>query len=99
MCIVVVMILDIFDDDPIDTPVEDVAAYDVVDLAGPLEELQQNYPDSVVDYPKIMTTETEYIVVESVEHEDNAVVLYSVSMNVAFPLGTIIPVVGKAVED
>mgnify|MGYP006994962589 FL=1 len=93
------MILDIFDEEPIDTPVEDVAAYDVVDLAGPLEELQQNYPDSVVDYPKIMTTETEYIVVESVEHEDNAVVLYSVSMNVAFPLGTIIPVVGKAVED
>lgn len=93
------MILDIFDEEPIDTPVEDVAAYDVVDLAGPLEELQQNYPDSVVDYPKIMTTETEYIVVESVEHEDNAVVLYSVSMNVAFPLGTIIPVVGRAVED
>ena len=93
------MTLDIFDEEPIDTPVEDVAAYDVVDLAGPLEELQQNYPDSVVDYPKIMTTETEYIVVESVEHEDNAVVLYSVSMNVAFPLGTIIPVVGKAVED
>lgn len=93
------MILDIFDEEPIDTPVEDVAAYDVVDLAGPLEELQQNYPDSVVDYPKIMTTETEYIVVESVEHEDNAVVLYSEAMNVAFPLGTTIPVVGKAVED
>lgn len=93
------MILDIFDEEPIDTPVEDVAAYDVVDLAGPLEELQQNYPDSVVDYPKIMITETEYIVVESVEHEDNAVVLYSEAMNVAFPLGTTIPVVGKAVED
>ena len=93
------MILDIFDEEPIDTPVEDVAAYDVVDLAGPLEELQQNYPDSVVDYPKIMTTETEYIVVESVEHEDHAVVLYSEAMNVAFPLGTTIPVVGKAVED
>jgi len=93
------MILDIFDEEPIDTPVEDVAAYDVVDLAGPLEELQQNYPDSVVGYPKIMTTETEYIVVESVEHEDNAVVLYSEAMNVAFPLGTTIPVVGKAVED
>ena len=47
----------------------------------------------------IMTTETEYIEVEAVEREENAVVLYSVSMNVAFPLGTIIPVVGKAVED
>lgn len=99
MCIIVAMILDIFDEEPIGTPVEDVAAYDVVDLAGPLEELQQNYPDSVVDYPMIMTTETEYIVVENVEHEDNAVVLYSEAMNVAFPLGTTIPVVGKAVED
>lgn len=99
MCIIVAMILDIFDEGPTDTPVEDVAAYDVVDLAGPLEELQQNYPDSAVDYPKIMYAETEYIVVENVEHEDAAVVLYSETMNVAFPLGTTIPVVGKAVED
>lgn len=99
MCIVVVMILDIFDDDPIDTPVEDVAAYDVVDLAGPLEELQQSYPESAIDPTRIMTAETEYIEVEAVEHEENAVVLYSEAMNVAFPLGTIIPVVGKAVED
>ena len=93
------MILDIFDEEPIDTPVEEISAGDVVDLAAPLEFLQQNYPDSVVDYPMIMTTETEYIEVEAVEHEENAVVLYSVSMNVAFPRGTIIPVVGKAVED
>lgn len=94
-----VMTLNIFDDEPIDTPVEEISAGDVVDLAAPLEFLQQNYSDSVVDYPMIMTTETEYIEVEAVEREENAVVLYSVSMNVAFPRGTIIPVVGKAVED
>lgn len=99
LCMIGVMTLNIFDDEPIDTPVEEISAGDVVDLAAPLEFLQQNYPDSVVDYPMIMTTETEYIEVEAVEREENAVVLYLVSMNVAFPLGTIIPVVGKAVED
>lgn len=99
MCIIVAMILDIFDDGPIDTPVEEISAGDVVDMLRPLEFLQQNYPESAIDPTRIMTAETEYIEVEAVEHEENAVVLYSVSMNVAFPLGTIIPVVGKAVED
>lgn len=99
LCMIGGMTLNIFDDEPIDTPVEEISAGDVVDMAGPLEFLQQNYPESGIDPTRIMTAETEYIEVEAVEHEENAVVLYSVSMNVAFPRGTIIPVVGKAVED
>lgn len=99
LCMIGVMTLNIFDDEPIDTPVEEISAGDVVDMVGPLEFLQQNYPESGIDPTRIMTAETEYIEVEAVEHEENAVVLYSVSMNVAFPRGTIIPVVGKAVED
>jgi len=99
LCMIGVMTLNIFDDGPIDTPVEEISADDVVDLAAPLEFLQKNYPEADIDPTRIMTAETEYIVVEAVEREENAVVLYSESMNVAFPLGTIIPVVGKAVED
>lgn len=93
------MILDIFEDGPVNTPVEDVAADDVVDLYGPLEKLQQDYPDSEVDYANVMTAEDMYIVVESVDHEESAVVLYTDQMNMAFPFGTSIPVVGKATDD
>ena len=99
LCMIGVMTLNIFDDEPIDTSVEEISAGDVVDMLKPLEFLQKNYPEADIDYTRIMTAETEYIEVEAVEHEENAVVLYSVSMNVAFPRGTIIPVVGKAVED
>lgn len=89
----------LFDDCPVITAVEDVAENDVVDLCAALKELQQNYPESPVDDSMIALAEDVYFTVQVVECDDSDAVLYCDQMNVAFPLGTLVPVVGKEEGD